>query len=236
MKWDSSWNPWSKQSPVYAPLPAMNKSCSAVGMKRHPAQGQAAGRSADRRTDHAGRRAADQAGAGPARDRAPAQPVPAEQRTGHGVARQAAVRPVRPHQGRAADRAGRAWARRRRHATRPGRRRRSAPAGGLEPHTAGCGPVPRARARLSPTTGTNASGRLSATQAIHAGDQNVSLSEYQCTGIDTADGVGATQFAAAEEYREQLSPGGGCRQPRQLHPARLPGAGGAADAVTSWAA
>jgi len=41
------------------------------------------------------------------------------------------------------------------------------------------------------STGTNASGRLSATQAIHAGD----------------------------------------RQPRQLHPARLPGAGGAADAV-----
>jgi hypothetical protein len=57
------------------------------------------------------------------------------------------------------------------------------------------------------STGTNASGRLSATQAIHPGDQNVSLSEYQCTGLDTADGAGPTQFAAEEftenKYRQE---------------------------------
>ncbi|HEX6022981.1 MAG TPA: M91 family zinc metallopeptidase [Solirubrobacter sp.] len=55
--------------------------------------------------------------------------------------------------------------------------------------------------------GTSASGRLSATQAIHDGDRDVSLSEYQCTGLDTADGVGATQFAAGEftenKYRQE---------------------------------
>lgn len=60
---------------------------------------------------------------------------------------------------------------------------------------------------LHQSTGTNASGRLSAAQAIHAGDQNVSLSEYQCTGIDTADGAGPTQFTAEEftenKYRQE---------------------------------
>jgi len=57
------------------------------------------------------------------------------------------------------------------------------------------------------TRGKNASGKLSAAQAIHAGDESVSISEYQCTGLDTADGSAATQFSGGDftenKYRQE---------------------------------
>jgi hypothetical protein len=49
--------------------------------------------------------------------------------------------------------------------------------------------------------GTRARGQLSAAQARHPGDINVSLSEYQVTGIDTKDGVAATAFSS-EQFTE----------------------------------
>jgi len=51
-------------------------------------------------------------------------------------------------------------------------------------------------------TGTSASGRITAGAGIHDGDVGVSLSEYQATGLNTADGVQATQYATSEEFTE----------------------------------
>jgi hypothetical protein len=52
------------------------------------------------------------------------------------------------------------------------------------------------------TTGTSAGGRLTAEQAVHAGDVGISMSEYQATGLDTNDEVPGTQFAQTEEFTE----------------------------------
>jgi NleD-like pathogen effector protein (putative zinc metallopeptidase) len=56
-------------------------------------------------------------------------------------------------------------------------------------------------------TGTAASGPLSAAEAVHAGDVGVSHSEYQATGIDTADGVrtyAADEIFSENRYRAEL--------------------------------
>ena len=203
LKWDSSWNPWSKQSPVYAPLPAKNEEL--LGGWDEEASGIKAQLLADLRTV-----AQTTQGAGlliklaQARHATVLQPSPYP--LSSGPVTESPVKPqydpsdptkgapptVRVQPGLAVD------------ATQLG----LDVVGGVH-QPAGWNPTPPDVALFHElvhayhqSTGTNASGRLSATQAIHAGDQNVSLSEYQCTGIDTADGVGATQFAAAEAFTE----------------------------------
>jgi hypothetical protein len=52
--------------------------------------------------------------------------------------------------------------------------------------------------------GTVAEGRLTEDQAIHEGDIGVALTEYQATGLNTADGDERYQFAKNEKFSENI--------------------------------